>query len=76
LLLLDLDLPDLTGEDLVAALAGEPAAAGLPVCVLSGREPDLRRCPQPARRLAKPLVAADLLAALDQLLAPAPRRGR
>jgi len=67
LLLLDLDLPDLRGEDLLAA------AEDLTVCVLSGRHPtdglrdgsDSTGLPW----LTKPLDRAALLATLDELLA-------
>jgi PAS domain S-box-containing protein len=76
LLLLDLDLPDLPGEDVLVALAAEPATADLAVCLLSGREPDSLRCPRPPVRLAKPLVPGDLLATLDNLLAPGARKSR
>jgi CheY-like chemotaxis protein len=73
LLLVDLDLPDLPGEEVLAAVLADPATADLPVCVLSGREPDLARCPVPTRQLGKPLAPADLLAVLDELLAPGTR---
>jgi PAS domain S-box-containing protein len=67
LLLLDLDLPDVRGEDLLTA------AADLTVCVLSGRHPtdglpdgrDSTGLPW----LTKPLDRAALLATLDELLA-------
>jgi CheY-like chemotaxis protein len=68
LLLVDLDLPDMRGEDILAA-----ADEDLPVCVLSGRHPtdglpdgsDSTGIPW----LTKPLDGAALLATLDDLLA-------
>jgi DNA-binding response OmpR family regulator len=68
LLLLDLDLPDMPGEDVLAA-----ADEDLTVCVLSGRHPtdglpdgsDSTGIPW----LTKPLDGAALLATLDHLLA-------
>jgi PAS domain S-box-containing protein len=68
LLLLDLDLPDMRGEDVLAA-----ADEDLTVCVLSGRHPtdglpdgsDSTDLPW----LTKPLDGAALLATLDDLLA-------
>ncbi|HEX3614656.1 MAG TPA: ATP-binding protein [Sporichthyaceae bacterium] len=76
LLLLDLDLPDLPGEAVLAAVAADPKLSGVPVCVLSGRLPDTRGVPEPAARLTKPLVPGDLLGVLDELLAPGDRTAR
>jgi len=69
LLLLDLDLPDLRGEDLLAVLAADPALAGVAVCTISGRTPTVSG----ARHLRKPVAVRDLLAFLDELRSD-PRR--
>ncbi len=67
LVLLDLDLPDLRGEDVLAALAADPNLAAVPVCVISGR--DLSTAvPAEVRRLPKPLEVRELLAVVDDLL--------
>lgn len=66
LLLLDLDLPDLRGEDLLAVLAADPALASVPVCVISGRTP--AGTAAGVRHLAKPLVVRELLSTLDSLI--------
>ena len=74
LLLLDLDLPDVRGEDVLAAIAADPTLDGLPVCVISGRTVtgpgwDGVRC------LAKPVDVRDLLVTLDELLDADPAEG-
>lgn len=68
LLLLDLDLPDLRGEDIVAAIAADPRLDGLSICVLSGRAPTGPGW-DAIPRLAKPVDVGALLAAVDRSLA-------
>ncbi|MGQ0844215.1 MAG: ATP-binding protein [Sporichthyaceae bacterium] len=64
LVLLDLDLPDLRGEEVLAAMAADPALAVVPVCVVSGRTPAVTG----VRHLPKPLEVRALLATLDELV--------
>lgn len=71
LLLLDLDLPDLRGEDVLAAMAADPALAAVPVCVVSGRSLTAG-APEMVRRLPKPLDVRELLGVLDEVLGAAP----
>ena len=74
LLLLDMQLPDADGCDLLQRMRAHAALAGVPAVVVSAaaRNDDLER----ARRAGfigywtKPLVVDDVLAGLDQLLAP------
>lgn len=68
LILLDLDLPEVTGEDMLRALRADPVLARVPVWVLSGRRP-LGRPDIPC--LAKPLDSEALLTALDGALGSA-----
>jgi CheY-like chemotaxis protein len=64
-IVLDWILPDLSGNDVLAALAAEPATATIPVVVVSGRDAgttlpsDIRA---PAGYLAKPYQASELRA--------------
>jgi len=74
LLLLDMQLPDADGCDLLQRMRAHAALAGVPAVVVSAaaRNDDLDR----ARRAGfigywtKPLAVDDVLAGLDQLLAP------
>ena len=67
--LLDLDLPDMSGEDVLAHLAADPELATIPVAVISGRMPTT-----PVRNPAfrKPLDVWALLAYLDRTLPSRP----
>jgi len=73
LILLDLHLPDLSGEDVLARLTTDPRTAGIPVVVLSadathGRLERLRRAGA-ADYLTKPLDVRHFLEVVDGLLA-------
>lgn len=83
LVLLDLQLPDLPGLQVLAELRSSPALAGVPVLLMSGSEPDaqaLAWCRQPAVAFQlKPPHPQQLLACAHELLlqaaaAPACRR--
>jgi PAS domain S-box-containing protein len=69
LVLLDLHLPDISGEEVLDELAASPETAGVPVIVISaaaskGRVQELRR--RGARSyLTKPIDIGELLAAVD-----------
>jgi CheY-like chemotaxis protein len=67
LILLDLDLPDLGGEEVLARLRGDTATRGIPVVVLTdgaeGGVPGASAC------LAKPIGVRRLLEVLDRFLA-------
>ena len=73
LVLLDVDLPDVSGDTVLHRLRGDPATADVPVVVVSADATDA----QVARSMAagatayltKPLVVAELLAVVDALSA-------
>ena len=70
--LLDLDLPDIRGEDVLVELRAEPATAGIPVIVVSadatsGRQEQLLK-EGAAAYIVKPLQLASFLATLDAVL--------
>jgi CheY-like chemotaxis protein len=71
LVLLDLHLPDMPGEEVLRRLRGDERTAGIPVVVLSAdARPSLikRLLASGARAfLTKPLDVAELLALLDQV---------
>jgi CheY-like chemotaxis protein len=74
LVLLDLDLPDIGGELVLAALRASAATRDIPVIVLSGdTDPALHRrvlAGGAGLVLVKPYEIADLLGAVDGSLAP------
>ena len=69
LILLDLHLPDMTGEDVLGRLQADPDTAGIPVVILSAdASPDLverLRAHGATEYLTKPFAVADLLALID-----------
>jgi signal transduction histidine kinase/CheY-like chemotaxis protein len=76
-ILLDLHLPDMSGQDVLAQLRADPATREIPVAILSADA-----TPSQASRLlqngahaylTKPLVVSQFLALLDELLAGAVR---
>ena len=76
LILLDLHLPDVTGEDVLHELKGHPATSAIPVVVMSadatpGRIQRLREAGV-AHYLTKPIDVPRLLAVLDELCPPSP----
>lgn len=76
LVLLDLDLPDLDGQDVMAALRADPATADIPVVVVSAdATPHRIRALRDAGALdylTKPFDIGRLLDAVDQVLSAAP----
>jgi len=71
-ILLDLDLPDMSGEDVLARLHADPATVGIPVIVVSAdattwRQEELTRAGA-AAYIVKPLQLASFLATLDGVL--------
>ena len=70
LILLDLDLPDISGEDVLARLRADPATADVPVVVLSADATAARRerlLAAGAREyMAKPIDVKRFLAVLDE----------
>jgi PAS domain S-box-containing protein len=74
LLLLDMQLPDADGCDLLQRMRAEPGLAGVPAVVVSAaaRNDDLARARDAGfiGYWTKPLVVDEVLAGLDQLLAP------
>jgi CheY-like chemotaxis protein len=79
LVLLDLDLPYLSGFEVLEALKSDEASRTIPVVVITGRADGdtYERC----RKLgidgyaSKPLKREDLLSAIDKALAASPGRG-
>jgi len=73
MILLDLHMPDMPGEDFLAALRSDPAIAGIPVVILtadiSASAADLITAYNAAAYLAKPIGVRDLLETVDKLLA-------
>lgn len=72
LVLLDLGLPDLTGDAVLAALRADAATAGIPVVVVSADATDAQRqrlvAAGAAAYLTKPLAVGELLAVVDALV--------
>ena len=75
LILLDLNLPELSGAEVLAALRDDPATRSIPVVVISAdaTEGQRRRLLAAGARdyLTKPLQVQRLLDLLDALLTPA-----
>jgi PAS domain S-box-containing protein len=73
LVLLDLDLPDMPGEEVLRRLRAEPATADVPVVILSAdvRPSQITRLLKHGARhfLTKPLDVKELLALLDTIAA-------
>jgi CheY-like chemotaxis protein len=72
LVLLDLTLPDISGEQVLAQLRADPATRAIPVIVVSGEtDPSvhLRLRAQGAQWLTKPYEIEDLLRLVDDSLA-------
>ena len=80
LVLLDMNLPDLSGEDVLDALKADPATSAIPVLVLSAdATPERRRLlieHGAAGYLAKPLDVGEFVAAVRALLPDAERSAR
>src|SRR5208283_1726245 len=72
LILLDLHLPDLTGEQVFSLLREEPATRWIPVVILSADATDVARAPlleRGAREFTtKPIGVHDLLELVDRYL--------
>ena len=71
MVLLDLDLPDMSGEDVLAHLAADPELATIPVAVISGRVPTT---PVRSPVFRKPLDVWALLTYLDRTLPSRPEQ--
>jgi CheY-like chemotaxis protein len=80
LILLDLHLPDLSGEEVLRRLWSDPATRSLPVAVLSADATPAQRhrllASGAVAYLTKPLKLASLLELIDQQLAPSGLTGR
>ncbi|MEV4511171.1 ATP-binding protein [Dactylosporangium sp. NPDC049525] len=80
LVLLDLHLPDLPGEEVMRRLRAEPATSDVPVVVLSAdaTRPHVERllAEGATAYLTKPIVVRELLDAVDGILAPQPHSRR
>jgi CheY-like chemotaxis protein len=79
-ILLDLHLPDLGGEEVLTRLRAEPATREIPVVVLSADATGRQREPLLAAGaldyLTKPIEVRALLEVIDRVLAPAPMAAR
>lgn len=69
LMTLDLNLPDLSGEEVLQRLARDNELACIPVVVLSAYTARLRPTPQVVRVMSKPFDLDDLLATTEAALA-------
>jgi signal transduction histidine kinase/ActR/RegA family two-component response regulator len=80
LILLDLHLPDLGGEEVLARLRADPATRDIPIVVLSADATGRQRRPLLAAGaldyLTKPIEVRALLAVIDRVLTPAPMAAR
>lgn len=76
LILLDHDLPDMSGVALLRKMRGDPAMAMIPVLMLSGHHGERDRLAAmdagAAGYMTKPFQADALLARLDEMLAASP----
>jgi CheY-like chemotaxis protein len=75
LVLLDLTLPDISGEQVLAQLRADPATRAIPVIVVSGdTDPAVRDrvLAQGAQCLTKPYDVSDLLRLVDNSLGSGP----
>jgi CheY-like chemotaxis protein len=72
LVLLDLGLPELHGEDLLRRKAADPALAAIPVIVLTGAMRP-RALPGVSAMLAKPFDVEEILALVRRFIGPAER---
>ena len=80
LILLDLHLPDLPGEEVLLRLCSDPATQNLPVAVLSADATPAQRhrllASGAVAYLTKPIEVPQLLDLVDRRLAPDPLRAR
>lgn len=74
LVLLDLHLPDIDGDEVLARLKGDPATRDIPVVVFSAdatrRQSEELLAAGASAYLTKPIRVHELLAAVDEVLAP------
>ena len=68
LITLDLNLPDIPGDEVLDHLASDAELASIPVVVLSAYTARLRRTPQVVRVMSKPFDLDDLLATIESAL--------
>jgi CheY-like chemotaxis protein len=77
MILLDLHLPDLRGEEVLERLRAQRPTRDIPVVVISGdlTDPQRRRLSRlgVAAFLAKPYSVSDLIAVVERLITPAAR---
>jgi len=69
LLLLDLSLPDVPGNDVLQQLALSPETSTVPVIIVSAYTDQLRRVPQVSGVVNKPFDISTLLNAVEQAMA-------
>ena len=68
LVLLDLQLPEVSGETVLAELQDDPNTTGIPVVVVSGKPERLGAAPEVAAVLRKPVALGTVLATVWQAL--------
>jgi CheY-like chemotaxis protein len=80
LMTLDLEMPDMDGGQVFAAMRSEPGLRDIPVCIVSGH-PELRKLiyqrsvPPPDGYLDKPVDGKRLLLNVRKILSATTRRG-
>ncbi len=74
LVLLDLSLPDLTGNEVLRQLADNPTTCEIPVIIVSAYTEQLRSVPQVRAIVNKPFDLATLIEAVNQVRRPNARR--
>jgi CheY-like chemotaxis protein len=68
LILLDLSMPGLSGQDVLDRLSDDPRLGGIPVIVVSGSLDELRATSQVMQVFAKPFSVGELETAIDQIV--------
>jgi two-component system phosphate regulon response regulator PhoB len=76
LLLLDLSLPDVSGNDILQTLQTNPATRHVPVVVVSAYTEQLRKVPQVRAVVNKPFDINTLLEAVQQAQRPLQERAK
>ena len=76
--LLDLSMPEMNGDEVLARMAGDPRLAGIPVIIVSSEKERAEACLKAGARafLPKPVRAQDLLPLVERVLDECRREAR